>query len=126
MKVLQHPLFIACLLLFCLNQVLENNGVYVWPLHTHLDDFLCLPLTLTIILAAERVYFQNPAFILPKRYLVIAAVLFSLMFEVILPLFAARYTADPWDVIAYAAGALLFQLSINRHAPTKTTNQVNN
>ena len=116
MKALQHPLFIASMLLFCLNQVLEQAEVYIWPLYTHLDDLLCLPVTLSIALAAERVYFQNPFFVLPRHYLLIAVLLFSLVFEGLLPLFAAKYTADVWDVVAYAAGATIFQVGINKNA----------
>lgn len=114
MKTLQHPLFILSMLLFCLNQALEQAEVYIWPLYTHLDDLLCLPVTLTIILAAERAYFHNPFFILPKRYLLMAVLMFSIVFEGLLPTFAAKYTADAWDVVAYAVGAFVFQLGINR------------
>lgn len=111
---LWHPVFCVSMLLFVLNQTLELAQVYIWPLHTHLDDLLCLPISLTIILAAERLYFQNPEFILPRRYIVLAVLLFGLVFEGILPLLSARYTADIIDVFAYIIGAAIFQASINR------------
>ncbi|GAB3825351.1 hypothetical protein GCM10028895_34860 [Pontibacter rugosus] len=106
MQTLLNPLFILSFILAAANQVLELNQVYIWPLHTHLDDLLVLPLTLTIALAAERAYFRKPGFILPWRYTWLAVLLFSVMFEGLLPLLHTKYTADLWDIAAYAAGAV--------------------
>ncbi len=114
MQTLLHPVFILCLILACANQVLELNKVYIWPLHTHADDLLALPLTLTVALAAERAYFRNPCFTLPLHYTLLAVLLFSVVFEGLLPLLHTRYTADWWDIPAYAVGALVFQLTLNK------------
>ena len=114
MNILRHPFFLLSVLLFCLNQVLEQLQLYIWPLHTHLDDLLCLPVVLTLILASERLYFQNPYFVLPRAYTISAVLLFSLVFELLLPVLHVKYTSDIWDVIAYGVGALLFQTIINR------------
>ncbi|AKD02838.1 hypothetical protein POKO110462_01005 [Pontibacter korlensis] len=114
MATLRQPLFLLFFILAIGNQLLELLGIYIWPLHTHLGDLLSLPLTLTIALAAERLYFQNPYFILPLRFTLLALLLFSVAFEGLLPLLHSRYTADPWDVLAYAAGAVIFQVWMNK------------
>ncbi|WP_266203645.1 magnesium citrate secondary transporter [Pontibacter kalidii] len=114
MATFKQPLFIASFILAAANQALELAGIYIRPLHTHLDDLLALPLTLTIALAAERLYFRNPYFVLPLRYTLLALLLFSLVFEGLLPLLHRRYTADPWDVLAYLAGAFIFQGWMNK------------
>lgn len=119
MKVLLHPVFIVSVLLFALNQALEQAGVYIWPLYTHLDDILCMPIVLTLILAAERLYFNNPFFTHPKRYLLATVLLFCVVFEWLLPLLSAKYTSDILDVAAYIMGALLFQKTINKATPAK-------
>ncbi|MBW7466273.1 hypothetical protein ABID22_000054 [Pontibacter aydingkolensis] len=124
MKTLRHPIFLASLLLFCLNQVLELLHIYIWPLHTHLDDLLCMPVILTLILAAERLYFRNPYFVLPRHYIVVSVLLFSIVFEGILPLLAAKYTADAWDIVAYVVGALIFHKNINRSMPAQSIEAV--
>lgn len=116
METLRHPIFTSSFILFGLNQLLELGHIFIWPLYTHLDDLLCLPITLTVILAAERLYFANPYFVLPKRYILSTVFLFSVTFEALLPAVASKYTSDVWDVVAYAVGALLFQVSINRRA----------
>ena len=113
MKTLKHPLFIISIILFGLNQLAEQAELFIWPLHTHLDDLLCLPISLSIILAAERLYFSDQKLTLPKRHLILAVVLFSLIFEGVLPLFSERYTMDAWDIVAYTLGAWIFHKTIN-------------
>lgn len=120
MRTFAHPVFIACLTLFCLNQLLEWQHVYIAPLHSYLDDVLCMPVVLTVALAAERVYFGNYSFVLPLYYSLWAVLLFSIFFELLLPRLSDLYTADVWDVLCYSCGAVLFHFSINK-APEPAT-----
>jgi len=105
-----------CCILALANQLLERSGVYIRPLHAYLDDVLVMPLVLTIALAVERAYFSNPRFVLPRHYVWLALLLFSVVFEVILPPFSTAYTADVFDVGAYALGGLAFQYILNKPA----------
>lgn len=114
MRTLRHPVFLLCLLLFCANQALEQSGIYLEPLLSYLDDLLAMPVVLTLILAAERAYFRNSSFVLPLSYTCAAVLLFSIFFEGIFPLVSVRHTADVWDIAAYAAGAVLFHVIINK------------
>ena len=114
MRTLLHPLFLACLSLFCLNQALEQAQVYIWPLHTHLDDLLCLPIALRIVLAGQRAYFRNPRMVLPVRHIVFAVAAFSVCFELLFPLYKTLYTADALDVLAYMLGARIFYIYLNK------------
>lgn len=114
MRTLQHPVFLISFFLFCANQILELTGIYIEPLFGYLDDLLCMPLVLTLILAAERAYFDARRFVLPWHYTLAAVVLFSLTFEGLLPLFSQRHTADLLDVLAYSGGALLFHFTVNK------------
>ena len=113
-RTLQHPLFLFSLLLFCLNRVLEQAQVFIWPLYAYLDDLLCLPLTLSLILAVQRTYFQNQSMALPVRHIVFAVAAFGICFELLLPLYKPLYTADLVDVLAYAFGAIAFHLFMNK------------
>lgn len=114
MRSLQHPLFIFCTLLFCLNRALEQAQVYVWPLYAYLDDLLCMPLTLGLILAVQRAYFQDQRLVIPVRHIAFAVAAFSICFELLLPLYKPLYTADVLDIAAYVSGATAFHLLMNK------------
>jgi hypothetical protein len=114
MRTFSQPLFILCLLLFCLNQVLEWQHIFISPLYQYLDDLLCMPLVLTISLATERLYFGNYNFTLPPKYSLVAVLVFSVYFEVVLPLLSPVYTADVLDVLCYTFGVMVFHRTVNR------------
>ena len=120
MRTFTHPVFIVCLVLFGLNQLLEWQQIYIAPLHHYLDDLLCMPLVLTIALAAERLYFGNYSFVLPLKYSCWAVLLFSAFFEEFLPRFSSIYTADSWDVLCYSCGAVVFYFTINKTSEPAT------
>ncbi|WP_114777646.1 magnesium citrate secondary transporter [Botryobacter ruber] len=114
MQTLRHPFFLLCFVLFCLNQLLELAGRHIWPLHAYLDDLLCMPVVLTLALAAERVYFKNPGFVLPVAYVAGAVAAFAVIFELLLPLLTTKHTADLPDVLLYGLGAFAFQALLNK------------
>lgn len=114
MKTLKHPFFIVCFVLWVANQLLELSGIYIRPLYSYLDDLLCFPLTLTIILAAQRAYFNNYSITIPVSHAVFAVAAFTFCFELVLPLFSEKYTADMQDVLAYSIGAFGFEVFLNK------------
>ena len=116
MRTLRHPLFLLCLALFCLNQALERAQVYIWPLHTHLDDLLCLPITLRMVLAVQHLYFRDSNMVLPVRHTAFAVAAYSVCFELLLPRYKILYTADALDVLAYMLGGMLFHIYLNKPA----------
>lgn len=122
MKTLLHPLFLICFALWSANQILELNNIYIKPLYSYLDDLLCFPLILTFILAVQRNYFNDKNITIPASHVVLAVAAFTLCFELVLPFFRAKFTADIIDVFAYSTGALAFYVFINRplaSAPAK-------
>lgn len=120
MRTLRHPVFLFFALLFLINQALELGGVFIPLLFSYLDDLLAMPLVLTLILAAERTYFRNNSFVLPGSWVAIAVVAFSVFFEILLPPFFPKHTADWLDVVAYTLGGALFYITINK--PLSSTN----
>ncbi|WP_299706216.1 magnesium citrate secondary transporter [uncultured Pontibacter sp.] len=114
MRTLRHPVFLVSVVLFLVNQALEQTGVFFPLLFSYLDDLLAMPIVLTIILAAERIYFRKDDFVLPLAWISGAVAAFSVFFELILPPFSQKHTADWLDVVAYAVGAVLFHFTVNR------------
>lgn len=108
MKLLLQPLFLLACFLFLLNQFLESQQIFIPYIHAYLDDFLCFPIVLTLILFLLRRIYQNPNFRFTTLQIVFAVAYFSLAFEVVLPYFSANYRSDALDVVAYILGAMFF------------------
>jgi fatty acid desaturase len=120
---LRHPLFLVGTVLYLLVAVQKHGGTLFreWLLpdvvRFHLADLLALPLELTLLLYfMRRWYFRRPSFVLPASWIVGTWVVFALWFEVLLPLFDHRATADPLDVVAYGVGGILFWCWLNQPA----------
>jgi hypothetical protein len=108
---LADPVCIASLLIYAVNRwYLKPHHVGGWFTHGYLNDVLCLPLFLPMILRVQRLigvrkHDQFPSFWEMLQHWAI----FSIVFEVIIPRFPNRFdsTADPFDVLAYLAGGAL-------------------
>ncbi|MBF9141719.1 hypothetical protein [Hymenobacter properus] len=113
--VLCHPLFGASALLYSSIQL--NKRWLHWPLPawftSYLSDVLCLPLVLSLALAAHQLVYGRRA-TLPGTWVLAAWAGVALWFEALLPRWSARAVADPWDVLAYAAGAIVFHRWLNK------------
>lgn len=113
MKILANPLFIGALLLTATNAIIERMGYIIPYINSYLDDLACFPVILTLALAFLRTISGLKEYRLSKGQVIMAVIYFSIMFEGVLPALSVRYTRDPFDIIAYAAGALLFSRAIN-------------
>lgn len=110
-SILKHPLFIICALLFGINQILERYFHYHLPyIHAYLDDLLCMPVLLSILLFLQRsITLRNPNYTFHIAHIIVAIITCSLYFEVYLPYYyPTKYIADPLDIIAYCIGGFVF------------------
>lgn len=104
-----YTVFLIFTLLFLLVQALIYFTVDLpdWVIF-YLNDFLVMPLVLTICLVVVRKIRKEPSIRLSLFTVLSLATLYSVYFEVFLPEVTVRYTADPVDVLLYFAGATLF------------------
>ncbi len=103
------------LALFGLHQAALALGVRLFWADAWLDDLLCLPLILSVVLAVHRgLRVRDDRFVLPGIHVTAAWLLITIAFELGLPVVDVAYTADPLDAVAYGAGALFFLVAINR------------
>lgn len=79
----------------------------------HLADLLCLPILLSLSLSVLRIISKKEHLQLSKLKVFAAFLYVSFLFEVFLPYFSIRYTADLIDVIAYGAGGFAYYYSAN-------------
>ncbi|WP_324671965.1 hypothetical protein [Hymenobacter sp. GOD-10R] len=75
-----------------------------------------MPILLTLALVIQRRLTHNLTFTLPDSWLVATWLYVSVVFEVIVPNWSARYVHDPLDIVAYALGTLAFRYWLNRPA----------
>jgi hypothetical protein len=113
------PLVVLALCSFTflgLRTIEGTGGLSGWPA-SYLDDLLCLPLVLGLVLAVHRLRHPGPGLILIRGHSLVALLLFSVYFEVILPRLSSGFTADPVDVVMYGIGWCVFEWGINRPGP---------
>ena len=112
-KTLSNHVFLTCVLLATVNQIIEKGfGIFVPIVRSYLDDLLCLPIVLTLGLAMYRHF--KPSYELSAWHIWPTVIIYSIYFEWYLPQTSVAYTADVLDVLMYVLGALIFQRFINR------------
>lgn len=74
----------------------------------YVNDFLCMPVVLTISLKAVQLIKKDRSIRLPLLLVLLLTSFYSLYFEYYLPMVEPRYTGDWLDVVMYFSGALVF------------------
>ncbi len=106
---LRDPLFLMCVTTYFVNRLVLKS---LWKdgfVHEHLNDLICIPFWVPIMLYTQRrLGLRDDA---PPRpgELVIPLVLWSWVFEILLPAIdglGGRFVADHLDVLFYTIGAL--------------------
>lgn len=83
-------------------------------LTSYVNDFLSLPIVLTLLLVILRKFKNNSEYMLSYTMIFFAFLYQTTIFEFILPNISERYTYDVWDIVAYAVGGVFFLLIQNR------------
>ncbi len=110
--VLLQAYFLASLFLFLLNELQLDFTQYSW-VRSYLNDLLapCILLTLTSFFLS---LFYRTVYLLSRYQLLFFFLYLSFVFEIVLPYFSENYTADAYDLIAYALGIVFFDKMINK------------
>jgi hypothetical protein len=111
---LRDPLFLFCLATYFVNRSILKN---IWQsgfVHEHLNDLICIPFWVPIMLFVQRRLGLRSGDYSPQPgEIVIPLIVWSWVFEIILPqtdLFGELCVADYLDIVFYALGALLAAL----------------
>lgn len=84
-------------------------------LHAYLDDALFIPILMGVSLWIQRKWIlKNPKFTFKWYYACWVWMYSFIVFELIFPQLNSAFTRDIWDGLAYAVGAIYFQLLINK------------
>lgn len=84
------------------------------PIQNYLSDLLAIPITATLALCLLKFVHRQKDYILAKWQIAYIIIVFCIAFELLLPLFMKRYTADVFDAFAYFLGGLFFWRIMNK------------
>jgi len=109
------PICLASMIIYAVNRwYLKPHHIGGAFTQGYVNDLLCLPLFLPVILGVQRVIRLRKHDAPPRMWEVVQhAIIFSLLFEVILPRYPRQFhtTADPWDAVAYLVGGVAAWIS---------------
>lgn len=109
-----HVLLPTLLAGFILVRLAEAVGAAPGWVRSFGDDLLCLPLVLSLVLVVHRLVRRCPDYNLPFFHGLLALILFTVYFEVVLPGTGHPAVGDPLDFLFYLVGFIVFQLGLNR------------
>ena len=109
-RYLADPICLGAVVIYLVNRLwMKPFGISGTFGQWYLNDVLCLPLFLPVILWVQRRIGLRLHDGPPRVWEIFQHwAIFSIVFEVILPRWPQvfRTTADPWDVVAYLAGGM--------------------
>lgn len=109
-------LFLAGCLLYALNRWFLKPNVSLGFLHSHFNDLLLIPCALPLMLLLHRqVRLRGHDDPPTAGEIGLHLVVWSILFELAGPGLMTHATGDAWDILAYAAGAVVAGLWWNRN-----------
>jgi hypothetical protein len=121
---LRDPLFLVAIAGYALNRWLLKPVVPSPFLHSYFADLLLIPAALPVVLWVQRLAGLRQHDFAPSWAEVLAHLaVWSVICEFVGPHWLQRGTADMWDVMAYASGAVIAWFWWNRPAQEITIQQ---
>lgn len=102
-------LFLWLVIAYVVSLVLKQLHIQVhWLFSSYFADLLSLPILLTMSVHFIRQVQHKDDFLLDWPKVLFVWAYQSIVFEYFLPLKFSKFTSDPYDLVAYALGAVLF------------------
>ena len=110
-RYLRDPLFLLCVATYFVNRYVFKAIRQDGFAHEHLNDLICIPFWVPIMLFAQRKLGLRDGDERPRpSEIIVPLLVWSWLFEIILPqsaLLGGSCVADPLDITYYSLGALL-------------------
>lgn len=106
---LNQPFFLLGICLYIMVVILRTFNIHLPYINDYLTDFIGVGIiTFLCNYISNRFIFFTPNKVYPSWFTLFLVIYLSIVFEGILPKLSPRYTADPFDVIAYTLGGLTY------------------
>jgi hypothetical protein len=110
-RYLADPVCIISLIIYPINRfILKPHHVGGWFTHGYLNDVLCLPLFVPMILYFEHLIGLRKHYGFPRAWEIFQNwAAFSIVFQLVIPRFPKTFitAGDPCDMLAYAIGGVI-------------------
>ena len=114
MKTLLNPIFLTGCLVWLLLFILKKTHPVPY-LNGYIADAFAIPVIANLGLWFQRVFvYKNNGYVLKFGHVVFILIYVTLVFEIILPRYSNRYTADCLDAMLYIAGGVFFFRLMNK------------
>ena len=101
--------FIVSIIIGSLIYVAQKLSVKLpFIINNYVNDFLIIPIVLTVCLFILQWSRNDKSFQISLGVVFYICVMYSVLFEFVLPKYYTRYTADVLDVVLYFAGGFVF------------------
>lgn len=120
------PLFVVCSLLYATNRLVIKPRM---PNHEaffrgHLNDLLLIPCVLPpLLFLYQKLSLRRPYDPPTAREILLHLIVWCLLFEYVGPMFYAKATSDPWDVVSYVVGGAVAWVVWNGIPRTRGSNE---
>lgn len=98
-------LFVA---LYLIVRLSRDAVPFPYFIKNYFTDLLCMPVVLMLCLLGAKLIKRQAQLVLKFWLIILIAVEFIVIFEIILPKYSSRYTGDWVDGLMYIAGAVVF------------------
>lgn len=96
-------------ILFLIHQYLQLEvQLNLALLDNYLDPAVLMPILLYAALWERRILLRNKNIVLPYTDILGYFLLMVILGEILFPLYSKSFTADYWDILAYASGTLAY------------------
>lgn len=117
-RYLRDPLFFCCFILYVANRLILKPAFEVAFLHRYLNDLICVPFLVPIMLfVLRRLQLRDHDRPPQIHEVVIPVLVWSIFFEILLPqhLYWSQWiTGDPYDIFCYVIGGGIAYVYWNR------------
>lgn len=96
-------------MLFLIHQYLQwIVQFYIAFFDNYLDPAILMPLILYAVLWERRILLNKKSIVLPYSAIIGYFLAMIVLGEILFPLLSDRFTADYWDILAYAFGTIFY------------------
>ncbi len=106
--ILRYYFFISLVIGSVIYIAQKQNIVLPYIINNYVNDFLIVPICLTLSLIVLRYTKNNKHYYLKIYHAIYLALIYAVLFEIILPRIYERYTADIIDATLYLFSAIIF------------------